>query len=283
MLLKLRTHAFGKGHRCNLPSLRRVRSLTMRPNLISVVLASFWAVLVPPSSAHACDCGDPGPPCRAFAKTPTVFTGQVARIGTIRRKTTAGDEFENRLVYFHIEKIYRNLTGTTVEVVTGFGGGDCGYDFHLGGRYIVYAYPFREAAGKLYTGICTRTRPISEAADDLEYLSKKDEPGHDSGIEGYIQELARDPKDGTHTEVTGPAVGVDIVVTEQGAKVGVDGQSGRWTIVTDKAGRFRLWGLKPGSYTLTAHFSQRFLPHTETVKVESDLCATPRILATPPP
>ena len=231
------------------------------------------AGLLVPTGVRACDCGDPGPPCQAFARTPAVFIGRVTRIGTIQRKTPSGDTFEDRLVFFAIERAYRGLTGTTTEVVTGSGGGDCGYNFRVGGRYVVYASPLHDVA-KLYTGICSRTRTIAEAADDLDYLNHKDDSGRGAGIEGTINELARDPKDRTRTWATGPAVGVNVVI---------EGESGRWTAVTDKNGRFRQWGLKPGSYRVTPAFSKRFLPHTETAKVEQKICARVYILATPPP
>ncbi len=50
-----------------------------------------------------------------------------------------------------------------IEIATGFGGGDCGYPFQVGMDYIVYAY--KNAQGRLETGICSRTRPLAQAAD----------------------------------------------------------------------------------------------------------------------
>jgi len=195
------------------------------------------ASLVTPGQLFACDCGDPGPPCRAFARTAAVFAGRVTRIGTISTKLASGDAYERILVSFEIERSYRGVHGTSIEVVTDGGGGDCGYAFKQGQRYLVYASEFPEV-GKLYTSICSRTREISEAEEDLEYLNHKDDAGHGAG---------------------------------------------RWTVVTDKNGRFRQWGLKPGKYRVSPAFSDRFLAHTETAVVEEMLCARVYILATPPP
>jgi hypothetical protein len=197
----------------------------------------------------------------------------VTRIGKIQRKAPSGDTFEDLLIFFDVEKSYRGLTGTTAEVVTGSVSTECGYEFRQGERYIVYAFPLPDV-GKLYTGICSRTRPIAEAQDDLEYLNHKDDPGHGAGIEGTINELARDPKDGTHTWITGPAVGVVVVI---------EGDSRRWTAVTDKSGQFRQWGLKPGKYKVTPAFSNRYLEHTETVEVTLKMCARVYMVATPRP
>ena len=55
-----------------------------------------------------------------------------------------------------------------IEILTGRGGGDCGYSFQSGVDYIIYAY--KNSEGRLETGICSRTRPLTQAAEDLAYL-----------------------------------------------------------------------------------------------------------------
>jgi hypothetical protein len=145
-----------------------------------------WALL--PLSGTACRCGYAGAPCKAFANTPTVFAGRVVKISAIRLKASSGDDYDERLVFFDVERRYRGWEAETAQVVTGKGGTDCGYEFRAGVRYIVYAYP-HPASGKLYTGICQRTRSLSEAAEDLEYLRRKDDPSQRAGIEGSIEEL----------------------------------------------------------------------------------------------
>jgi len=239
-----------------------------RPFRTALLLALMaWALL--PLSALACDCGYAGAPCKAFANTPTVFAGRVARILTINRKTQAGDDFKDRLVFFGVERSYRGWQTNSAEVVTGWGGGDCGYDFREGVRYLVYAYPYAET-GKLYTGICQRTRPLSEAAEDLEYLDKKDDPSHGAGIEGMIEEL--DPK--KRIEVIGGIEGMPVLL---------DGPSGRQKVISQKDGRFQLWGLKPGSYNVTAMLPKSFLRDEQTVKLRRNSCAELFFLATPRP
>src|SRR5262249_61585991 len=49
------------------------------------------------------------------------------------------------------------------------GGGDCGVGFKRGERYLVYAYT-NPQDNKLYTSICMRTRALSQAGEDLQYL-----------------------------------------------------------------------------------------------------------------
>jgi hypothetical protein len=74
---------------------------------------------------------------------------------------------------------------------------------------LVYAYPHPQS-GKLYTGICQRTRPISGAGEDLDYLSKKDDPSQGAGIEGSIEELTRDSR--YETRVIGLMAGISVSV-----------------------------------------------------------------------
>jgi hypothetical protein len=224
-----------------------------------------WPLL--PLCGMACDCPYYGAPCKAFANTPTVFAGRVVKISTINRKTASGDEYKDRLVFFDVERSYRGWTAKSAEVVTGWGGGDCGYEFQQGVGYLVYAYPHRET-GKLYTGICQRTRPLTEASDDLEYLDKKDDPSHGAGIEGTIEEL--DSK--TRIQVVGFLEGIPVLV---------NGPAGRQTIASQKDGRFQLWGLSPGTYRVTPVLPKSFLPDEQTVKLERNSCVEIRFLATP--
>src|SRR5215467_8851011 len=94
------------------------------------LLAMVWMFL--PLYGAACDCPSAGAPCKAFAITPTVFAGRVTRISTINRKTPSGVEFKDRLISFEVERSYRGWEAKTAQVVTGWGGGDCGYDFQEG-------------------------------------------------------------------------------------------------------------------------------------------------------
>lgn len=67
----------------------------------------------------------------------------------------------------------------TVTIVTGLGGGDCGFNFEIGTEYIVYSsfenkyYPQGNTVSKfLYTDICRRTRLATDTAE-IKALSKK--------------------------------------------------------------------------------------------------------------
>jgi hypothetical protein len=244
----------------------------MRPWL-GFTLAGVFFFLCAPFGALACDCGYSGAPCKAFAATPYIFSGKVVKTSSIPIKLPSGDTYHNRLVLFEIERPYRGLEGkTAAEVVTGSGGADCGYDFRVGEKYLVYAFP-HPATGKLYSGICTRTRRLSEAGEDLEYLARKDDPARGAGIEGWIVEQSRG-QDNVTTESIGPL---------KGARIRISSKSGSWTVTTGNDGRFQLWGLQPGTYRVTPQFSPKFFADSRTVTLKPKSCEEIGFLATPPP
>lgn len=230
-----------------------------RALLLALVLVMPFA---PP--LHACDCVRAGPPCRAFADTPTVFAGRVTRVARV------GGGLET-IVQFVATKTFRGTQARTIEVRTGSGGGDCGYPFRVGVEYLVYAAT-DPTSGGLVTSICQRTKPLSQAADDLEYLQAKDDPSRRFGIEGSINAVERD----RHND-TGPAAPL------AGVTVAVQGALGRTMTTTRHDGRFSVWGLVPGRYQVTPLLSRRFLPLTQAVTVGDHACEEVHMLATPPP
>jgi hypothetical protein len=234
---------------------------------------------VPARMAAACSCADPGPPCRALPRSDAVFVGKVADIEDVDADPPKEGGVRNpqRRVRLVVEENFRGAgvkRGAPLEVATGLGGGDCGYGFEVGERYLVYA---EHAGGEaLYTGICTRTRTLSDAAEDLQYLRHRQE--RVAGIEGDIVELGRDPETKA-TRWVGPMRGVIVVAERRG-----DGR--RWEAKTDEHGWFRLWGLTFGTYTVRAVLPDRFVPEATTrddVDVESGVCGWVHMLATPQP
>ena len=109
----------------------------------------------------------PGPPCDATSKSAAVFVGTV--VSSKNAKSTGQYDFNSREVKFSVEEAFKGLSSTEVSVFTGWGGGDCGYPFQIGQQYLIYAYK-DEKTGRFGTSICSRTRQLSEAKDDLAYL-----------------------------------------------------------------------------------------------------------------
>jgi hypothetical protein len=133
----------------------------------------------------------------------------------------------------------------TLDVWTPFG--DCGYDFQAGETYLVYGNYDEGSSNSLSTDICTRTRRLSEAGEDLAYLFfYKDQPAS-SRLEGFAttDELYRMTFDRLHDpeSIRSPVAGTVIEL-----------QSDRLTrfTETDRNGRFVFDGLREGNYKLSA-------------------------------
>ena len=238
-----------------------------------VVTAGILAV----RAAMACSCADPGPPCRAFPQADAAFVGKVQEID---ERGEAGTPGAVRRVRFLVEENFRGAgvkPGASLEVATGFGGGDCGYGFERGERYLVYAQHHTGGAS-LYTGICSRTAKLADADDDLAYLRARERSERVAGIEGQIHELRRDS--GTkNTYMVGPMRDVTVIAERVG-----DGQ--RFEAKTDGRGWFRMWDLTFGRYRVRAVLPDGFVPEATTrddVSVESGVCGWVHMLATPKP
>ncbi len=71
-------------------------------------------------------------------------------------------------VKFKLDKSWKNELKDAASITTGRGGGDCGYEFEVGKKYLVYADGDKN---KLSTNICTRTS-VFESNKDVAFLNK---------------------------------------------------------------------------------------------------------------
>lgn len=130
-----------------------------------VLLGMGWSV-----RSDACSCLPPGPPRAELERADAVFVATVLDFTAGMRRVTEGTFMSNDRVFrMRVLAAWKGAGAETLFVRTGAGGGDCGYDFMLKDTYVVYAY----RAGRsdtLATSICSRTRPITHADDDLNEL-----------------------------------------------------------------------------------------------------------------
>ncbi|MCA1618495.1 MAG: carboxypeptidase regulatory-like domain-containing protein [Acidobacteria bacterium] len=205
-----------------------------------LTLASLLVTLASAARAEGCTCMMPGPPCQAFGEASAVFVGTVTGVVSKPLKSSAGGEgpgWATRTFKFAVAEAFSGVEGTTAEVSTGFGGGDCGYTFVKGTSYIVYAS--RSKDGTLGTGICSRTRPALGATEDLAFL--RGLAGRPPGVTVSGRVARRDDDRAGEGDKAGLA----------GLRLTVEGEGVRREIVTDAAGRYSLSGLRPGNYKIT--------------------------------
>ncbi len=130
--------------------------------------------------ASACSCEGKPPVSVELEWSGLVFRG-------IAKSIDDDDLSKAIIITFDVLTVWKGEIAKELTVFTGHGGGDCGYLFHEGVEYIVYASP--DTGG---VGICGRTAPIWAAGDDLRELG----PGTEIDYGGNPP-TAYDPADRT--------------------------------------------------------------------------------------
>ena len=174
-------------------------------------------------------------PCAAFTRDNAVFVGRVVDIVRSGNPETL---FTGLTVRFALEQSFKGLSAgqKTVEVKTGAGGGDCGYNFKPGERYLVFA---GQSEGVLLTSICSNTQPASGAEDDIELINALLSGRPETRIFGRI-ELIDEKSEASAADMKSlPLAGMRVEARNAGTVL-----SG----TTDAEGRYRIKNLPPGRY-----------------------------------
>ena len=197
---------------------------------------AFMALLFIAPTAAACSCAfGGGAPCQEYWRVDAVFVGTVVSSGMI---TVEHDSFKSdmRLLHMTVEQPIRGIKTAKLDVITGLGGGDCGYGFQVGKRYLVYAY--RDPKDNhLATNICTRTRPLAEAEDDLAFVRALPTSGMEGLIFGIVGKRNHDWKEGEQWYKPVPD-----------AEITIESETTQYHTQSDAKGNFRVEKVLPGKY-----------------------------------
>ena len=137
----------------------------MRKLIIPVAVVSVFMA----AEVFACSCAPPPPPKEALAASSAVFTGKVVAVEDV------GD-FQ-RSVTIEVASSWKGVKAKTVTVKTAKDSAACGYGFEKGKSYLVYAREVKEGEAKvLSTNLCSRTRTLAEAKEDLAALGDAVKP-----------------------------------------------------------------------------------------------------------
>ena len=203
----------------------------MRYLIAAITVLAWFGVMTPAS--EACSCAGAGSPCESYGSASAVFSGTVVATREKERSNTndPDDIGYRRIFKFSVEQSFLGVDTTEIEILTGSGGGDCGYAFKIGGRYLVYAYRYRN---ELVTTICSRTKPFAQATEDLAFLSNLSSAAPGVTIHGQL--------------VRGRGAKTEMAAMAANALIKIEGGNVRKEVRLDADGRYRISGLPAGKF-----------------------------------
>lgn len=140
--------------------------------------AASLFVIFQATSAYACSCL-PRTPQQHFETSQAVFAGRV--IDVVQPSPVEGNSNQRRpsnsssevKVIFEISRIWKGQKRPRIVVMTSSSSASCGYSFQKREQYLVYA-SLQES--QLGTGLCSGTKPLSSAQQDLAVLGRGETP-----------------------------------------------------------------------------------------------------------
>lgn len=146
-------------------------------NLLFLAVAAAVLSIVLADPVSACSCIPPAAPAKALEQADAVFSGKVLKIKrekSVYKKDTGvqpgpvGGLFASVEAVFEVDKTWKGTDKKTVSVFTASNSAACGFDFQTGRSYLVYAS--RDDRQRLITTLCTRTKSLSAAGEDLKEI-----------------------------------------------------------------------------------------------------------------
>ncbi len=136
--------------------------------VVLIVVVALVVLAADARCAWACSCEPPGSTAAERERATAVFAGRVERLeagnGSIVSKTDPAVQ-----VTFAVQQVWKGDVPQTMFLTTAQWGASCGYTFEQGQQYLVYAFTFNDT---LQAYLCSRTRPLADAQDDLAVLGE---------------------------------------------------------------------------------------------------------------
>lgn len=134
-----------------------------------------------PSITSACSCAELSSVEEAFERSAAVFSGKVLDIK--KKKSLKGYTYKS--VLFEVTNTWKGVEQTQIIIITGEGGGDCGFNFIEENEYLVYANESTMYGAKsLVSSMCGRTNVLISSQNDLAVLGEGEVPIEEVNLSG---------------------------------------------------------------------------------------------------
>ena len=141
----------------------------MRPAKLLIIIGALVFYFIHTGSARACSCSAPATTAEALKRSTVVFKGRVVKISVPSLDWIGLTRTGAHRVKFEILKQWKGPAAETTVVVTRLTGEGCGFPFEEQKEYLVYVVAEQK---HIQSGICTGTKSIADAAEEMEELDE---------------------------------------------------------------------------------------------------------------
>ena len=226
--------------------------------LVLYLFAPFIVASFAVNGFASCPIMTLGPPCLEYWRTDAVFVGVVTRAVRVPNNTMlmVGPYLQST-VYFNVEEAFKGVDRSAVV----FELDHCGYMFKENERYLVYANRNYNTKKLEVRAGFTRTRPLSEAAEDLQYI--RGLPSAEPGVRvfGKVVQSTHNIKESRYDEQ--PLSNIKVIL---------EGSNDRQEILTNSDGQFEFKGVSAGDYKIRAEFPEYLNAEAQPLKLLNHGC-----------
>jgi hypothetical protein len=141
----------------------------MRPAKFLIFICALVFCFMQTAPAQACTCAAPATTAEAFKRSTSVFKGRVIKISVPSLDWIGLTRTGAHRVKFEILKQWKGPSSETTVVVTRLTGEGCGFPFEEQKEYLVYVVAELK---HIQTGICTGTKSIADAEEEMKDLDE---------------------------------------------------------------------------------------------------------------
>lgn len=163
---------------------------------ILMIAASLF--IISAESAQACSCMRATPE-QHFESANAVFSGRVINVITPRRNTQRPQfSFPQKRVMFEVSDVWKGQERRRLMVMTSDSSASCGFNFTEGESYLVYA---SRSDNRLTTSLCSGTKLLSQAQEDLSMLEDPETPSNTVAFESLEKDFYSGMEDSFETVI----------------------------------------------------------------------------------